>query len=954
MSELVTRDNLTRWNRAGLARFRYIDANAVSYLETLRLAMKQAFTEAGINQWQDLDTIIPAPNNENAIQQQARWLAQYHGDRRDHAWEILRAYARAVHVLTEYSDAYANEKTLRTATQWNNVKRLVALLNYHPAPPSSAETPIALIVKEDKQGTLDAGFAFKNKPLDGSKPAIFETLDDIEVNVDCNYLLPLDRDKSFEPVVIDALGRMSFPLDQAVDTIAVGALGLVIINMVTVTTNVSTSVAVAIKVLSVSDTSLHLQILESTAALPSILYRYQLELLLKPDFLRSTRLVGADVMVLEPDHGLSVGQVIAWQHGAAWRSAFVREVDVNRVRLSRSAPPVNKAIYSTAYADRLPYEVNGTTVQRIIMPTHLNGERIYGADWDQNLNDIGGHSHASDGGSYLYDYIDGTAYERIYYVPDVEPISTVMQSQPQDLSFEGKAGKLSSASWVLAQTENNSYRALKIVSVDQQADYFSLLSAPAVTALSVSALFSLQLRPAKYNQNHQAVFLTDPTQRSDHHSILPLQALPASELIEPGRRLIIAGLETATAVEVKSVDKHTQQITVTPALPGSEASGTGSTTDYTRYATVIYGNVCQAGHGESQSEKVLGSGDATQSHQTFLFKKEEISYIGDSQFAAGVRAAIEITVEARTWQQVGSFEQSAPEDPHYLVRTREEGTVDIIFGDGRRARRLPSGNNNVRIRYRKGVGLQGNLAAYQLVKEVKPHYLIDSLVQPIVASGGNDGEPVSSLKENAPASVLTLQRAVSLPDFVHLAKSNSRVWDAAAQSLEPGFARNNKIAVAIVPAGGGSLGGLQQDLQDYLLAHALPRVALTVSAYRAILFNLTVTIRVKSEQYDPDQVAAAVLAQLQQVFSLERRRLAQALYRSELVAAVENVIGVENCQCQIANTGFIDEQQLATSPQSMATSASNAIKRLSPAWDQVIYLHPDLSSLIIHTEEYGG
>ena len=37
--------DLTRWNRAGLKRFRYVDGNAATHLEELRLALLSRFVE---------------------------------------------------------------------------------------------------------------------------------------------------------------------------------------------------------------------------------------------------------------------------------------------------------------------------------------------------------------------------------------------------------------------------------------------------------------------------------------------------------------------------------------------------------------------------------------------------------------------------------------------------------------------------------------------------------------------------------------------------------------------------------------------------------------------------------------------------------------------------------------------------------------------------------------------
>src|SRR6185436_19616846 len=95
--------------------------------------------------WSDLG-VRPPQVAETEAQRLDRLLVQYFEEepsgataarsreavnrlRRDPAWQITRATARAVHVLGEYLDAYANEGFLRTATQWDNVRRLVETLD---------------------------------------------------------------------------------------------------------------------------------------------------------------------------------------------------------------------------------------------------------------------------------------------------------------------------------------------------------------------------------------------------------------------------------------------------------------------------------------------------------------------------------------------------------------------------------------------------------------------------------------------------------------------------------------------------------------------------------------------------------------------------------------------------------------------------------------------------------
>ncbi len=230
--------DLTRWNRAGLDQFRYIDGNAATYLDDLRLALligyipEEAFQDEdhrAVSWWKQLWADIPV--NENALSEikarlsayedalvwrdlwidlpaesesRNKWLQrlteQYGGERRDWAWEIARSLTRAAHVLAEHIDAYANEGFLGTATQWDNVRRLVAMLDYHPAPPASASTPLVLIVKEDAASVVEASFQVKYAPPDGGPPVIFETLEDLEVDPGLNELRLAGGDRNPDPL----------------------------------------------------------------------------------------------------------------------------------------------------------------------------------------------------------------------------------------------------------------------------------------------------------------------------------------------------------------------------------------------------------------------------------------------------------------------------------------------------------------------------------------------------------------------------------------------------------------------------------------------------------------------------------------------------------------------------------------------------------------------------------
>jgi hypothetical protein len=372
----------------------------------------------------------------------------------------------------------------------------------------------------------------------------------------------------------------------------------------------------------------------------------------------------------------------------------------------------------------------------------------------------------------------------------------------------------------------------------------------------------------------------------------------------------------AVATKIEEVDKTASAVVLDLTSPLEKKDG------FTLGNAVLRGNVVQAGHGESKPEKVLGSGDAARSNQRFIFREEGVSFVADATQPSGVRADITVRVEDRAWQQVANLRDSGPADAHYAVRMTEDGYLAIELGDGRHGRRLPTGGNNVRISFRVGTGLAGNLAAGSLAKAARPHRLVKSVRQPLAATGGNDMEDVRSLKENAPASVLTLERAVSVGDLGHLAARQSSVWQARAFSLPTGLSRRESVEVVVVPAGGGELSeALAESLRKTLQAHTLPGVDVHMASATKTPFHVDATLRVKSAEYDPDQVIESVRQALLDGFSLEQRRLGQDLFLSEVYQVVEGIQGVESSICTI--------------------NGNNTFRRLDALNREVVYLEPD-------------
>jgi hypothetical protein len=368
---------------------------------------------------------------------------------------------------------------------------------------------------------------------------------------------------------------------------------------------------------------------------------------------------------------------------------------------------------------------------------------------------------------------------------------------------------------------------------------------------------------------------------------LELEDIPDS--LKAGSEVLLTaeGKEPVVA-KIESIDGNT--ITTNPPPVG-----------FTKGELIIRGNVVLAGHGESKPEKILGSGNAAKSNQEFTLEVEGISFTPDATKSAGVAAAIEVKVDGRLWQQVSTLRDSGPGEHHYAIRMTEEGYVKILFGDGEHGRRLPSGKNNIRVRYRVGSGLAGHVPAGGLERPVSPHPLIKAVLQPMQAAGGGDMEDMASLRENAPATLLTLERAVSLSDFSHLAAAQSSVWQAKAYRQVFHLGRTENIKVVIVPAEGIHSRDIKNDIENFLRKHAMPGVRVTVDHFEPVLFDLSVEVRVKIDEFIADDVEKAVTSALKNYFALKNRKLGENLYLSEVYNVVESIRGVENSICVLNN-----------------------------------------------------
>lgn len=357
------------------------------------------------------------------------------------------------------------------------------------------------------------------------------------------------------------------------------------------------------------------------------------------------------------------------------------------------------------------------------------------------------------------------------------------------------------------------------------------------------------------------------------------------EELPPDRMLILTGTTTAddAVSEVLTLlrteaDGNTSKLFFTTSLQHQ----------YQRGSVKLYANVALATHGETVHQ-ILGSGAARQTHQRYTLKHAPLTYVG-AENETGAEAALEVRVNDLRWHETSTLYHAGADDRSYVLRVGEDGAGTIQFGDGRHGARLPTGQDNLRAVYRKGIGTAGNLQAGQLSQLLTRPLGLKAASNPLPAEGGVDADSADHARRNMPLGVRTLGRVVSVQDYEDYARAYTGIAKAQATVLNTRAGRTVFITVA------GDDGGQPPDSTLAKLLNALkqngdPLVHCETTAYHEATFHLALRIK-RDPDHDGKKVLADVEAALRAAFSFDARDFGQIVSRSEIIAVAQEVEGV--------------------------------------------------------------
>jgi hypothetical protein len=354
---------------------------------------------------------------------------------------------------------------------------------------------------------------------------------------------------------------------------------------------------------------------------------------------------------------------------------------------------------------------------------------------------------------------------------------------------------------------------------------------------------------------------------------------PGQPLAFTGERADMPGVYVTDVVELREAT-HSGGITRL-AITELEHS-------FVRKTVTISANVVHATHGETVVSEVLGSADGS-ANQRFTLRRKPLTYVPSSS-ASGSDTTLEVRVNGVRWHEVHSLYGLGPTDRNYIVRRDDDGTTHVIFGDGIQGARPQSGMENVTATYRHGIGAPGLVPERKItLLETRP-LGIREVVNPSPAEAAEDPENRDAARRNAPFTVITLDRVVSLTDYEDFARAFAGIGKATATALWEGERQIVHVTVA------GVDGTIPPQERVKALATAVrdaqdPGRGFRVDVFKREYFQVVANVLV-----DPDRVPADVTAAAQRAladrFSFAAREFGQSVSEADVIETIMSVAGV--------------------------------------------------------------
>lgn len=875
----------------------------------------------------------------------ARWREGGDGD---YHTALIELWAYLADILTFYQELIANEAFLPTATQRDSLARIAALIGYRPGPGAAAAGQLAFTVAKGQTVSIPASFRAGSRPAPGKLAAVFETETPLTA-VGEHSAIPLSvvaPTNQFAPLAAFGAiyGGQKFVQSELLSLFATlyGSAGAVYaesyapnvagaVTSATLATSLLTTEATPAALVATGAASAGLATASTAAALlaadaapaavsaiaasgltnvasiaTGILATFNgfAYIPFRGDETRTIVLKGVGTRLSVGDYVLSVEN----EQAASGERARVHQVDTVTAdkaagtttitwKERASDPTYDQGSRPVAlYALRVaaaPFGSNApiwaTLPQTLIGTVNTVPGPYKDRNWDSSANDA---FYVPNSATLMldsvYDDAKGTpanpgwvalladAQEDVFHVVDARPINYA------DYALNNKVTRLTLRSGELVPAKRYPLRTTLVLTGGEPLELQNNLPLPAEVAGATLVLAGQYPRL----QAGQAVFL---------------QGTPVDTVT--GKPAATPAAEPAVLAEAPAVDAVNNVTTVRlqQALGGS----------YLRDGALLLANVATATQGETVRDELLGSGNGA-AFQSFTLKQKPLTYLpaSDPEGLSAVASTLLVTVNGVRWDELPTVLESPPDAQVYTTSQDEAGATTLVFGDGVNGARPPSGRDNLRARYRKGIGASGNVDVGGISQLIDNLPGLQKVANPAPLVGGADAEAADGIRVNAPGSLRTFGRAVSVEDYAALARSYpgiakaSAVWvlrnPATLQALA-----NPYVQLTVALADGTPMADqpeLAARLRSFLDRRRDPNVPLRILEFTPVFVDVAATVTI-DPRYPSQATLNSVYAALRPgpaaagqppgFFAFEALEFGESLHLSALYAAIQAVPGVQ-------------------------------------------------------------
>lgn len=264
------------------------------------------------------------------------------------------------------------------------------------------------------------------------------------------------------------------------------------------------------------------------------------------------------------------------------------------------------------------------------------------------------------------------------------------------------------------------------------------------------------------------------------------------------------------------------------------------------------------------------------------------------------------TVPSDDWEAVSHLLDSSPFNHHFVVETDNDGRALIRFGNDRFGMAPPEGSK-IKVNYRVGVVVRGNVGPESLKHVIKPVAAanwpdIVDIRNPMPAWGGTDPQPIEQVKQLAPAAFHSeILRAVTEADYANAAEKHPEVSKAVATFRWTGSWHT--VFITIDPKGRTDLPPeLKQRIKDWVTRYTMAGYDLKITPPIFVPLEIEIVVCVAHDHFRAHVEEALLMALSNQIlpdgargfFHPDNFTFGQPLYLSMLYAGIESVEGVDS------------------------------------------------------------